>query len=64
MRFFGVSYALRGRLALGGFEDGDHDGFAIDFGEFLRIRGVIDSGDADGFEDPDEFVEHLDNQRW
>ena len=59
----GVSYAPRGRLALGGFEDGDHDD-SIDFVEFLRVRGVIDSGDADGFEDPDEFVEHLDNQRW
>jgi len=56
--FLGVSYAPRGRLALGGFDDGDYDD-SIEFGEFLRIRGVIDSGDD--FEDPDKFVEHLDN---
>jgi len=56
--FLGVFYAPRGRLALGGFEVGDHDD-SIDFEEFLRL--LYDSDDSDEF---DELVEYHDNQRW
>jgi hypothetical protein len=40
----------------------------IDFYDFLRIRGIIDDP-IDSSEDcecefDDEFIEHIDNQRW
>jgi len=63
--FLGAFYAPRGRLALGGFEVGDHDDLDmdVDFDEFLRL--LYDSDDVDDADECfEELMEHLDNQRW
>jgi hypothetical protein len=55
----------RGRLTLGGFLGGHLDDFidGLDFDELLRI--IDDPTDpSEDFDELDEFVEHIDNQRW
>jgi hypothetical protein len=58
----------QGWRCLWGFNDfiddlDEFNGNGLDFDEFLRtLRVIDDSEDFDEFDD--EFVEHIDNQRW
>ena len=66
--FFGVTMPRRwpqGWRLWGNFDEFD----GLDFDELLRARGIIDdpidSSEGCEFDEfDDEFIEHIDNQRW
>jgi hypothetical protein len=53
---------LGGRLLGDLFADELDD--PIDFYDFLKIHGIIDDSEDCECDELDEYVEHLDNQRW
>ena len=64
--FFGVTMPrrrLQGWRLWGNLADFADLDDPIDFYDFLRIRGIIDD-DSSEDDELDEYVEHLDNQRW